>query len=150
MTPKSTALILKLASLGTALFGLGLALLPHFGAGVIALFLDLAFLPLDGSETAAAAETQLGLAISGGLMVGLGAMIWQVATHVLPNNPRQAQRLLIPALLAWYVPDSLGSYLSGASFNVVMNTGFLALFLVPLMRMQRPAHQMTEAAPAQA
>ena len=150
MSPRSTALILKLASLGTALFGLGLAFLPHFGAGVIALFLDLAFLPLDGTENADTAETQLGLAISGGLMVGLAAMVWQIATHVLPNTPRLAQRLLIPALLAWYVPDSFGSYLSGASFNVVMNTGFLALFLVPLMRMHFPTDQSSDPAAARA
>ncbi|WP_005666192.1 hypothetical protein [Tritonibacter mobilis] len=50
------------------------------------------------------------------------------------QNPTLARRILIPALLAWYLPDSLGSMLSGAGFNVVMNTVFLAMFMVPLLR----------------
>lgn len=152
MTPETTARLLKFAALGTALFGLALALASHFGGkAVVDLFLDLAFLPLDSGQGSGAPETLLALAISGGLMVGLGVLVWQVASLVLPQDPRLARRLLIPTLLAWYLPDSLGSYLSGALFNVVMNTGFLALFLIPLALMQedqvRAAHKGLPARP---
>jgi len=130
--------LLKLAALGTILFGLALVLAPHSGLAIAGLvFVDLAFLPLDGTPGLGGPVSHLMFAISGGLMVGLGVLVWQVTVLVFTDSPQLARRILLPALLAWYLPDCLGSLLSGAWFNVVMNSGFLALFLIPLL-MARP------------
>ncbi|MFY1711305.1 excinuclease ABC subunit A [Tritonibacter mobilis] len=135
MTPKRAAQLLRLTSAGTVLFGLMLMLAPHSPlkpAGLV--FVDLAFLPLDRTQDMDHEVAQLMMAISGGLLCGLGVLIWQITTRLFLQNPTLARRILIPALLAWYLPDSLGSMLSGAGFNVVMNTVFLAMFMVPLLR----------------
>ncbi|WOI34349.1 excinuclease ABC subunit A [Tritonibacter scottomollicae] len=126
--------VLRIAAIGTALFGLALMLAPHTQIKPAALaFVDIAFLPFDGAQDVDHEVTQLMLAISGGVLIGLAVAVWQVTTLIYPQDPALARRILLPTLLAWYVPDSLGSVLSGAPFNVVMNTGFLALFLIPLL-----------------
>ncbi|NIZ13529.1 excinuclease ABC subunit A [Phaeobacter sp. HF9A] len=128
--------LLQLSALGTIIFGLALMLSPHSGLALVGrLFLDLGYWPVDGQQSITADSTRLLLAIS-----GLGAVIWQVSTYVMPTDLPLARRLLLPALLGWYLPDSLGSILSGAAFNAVMNTGFLLMFLLPLM-MARPDPQ---------
>ncbi len=138
MSPKRAAQLLRLTSAGTVLFGLMLVLAPHSPlkpAGLV--FVDLAFLPLDRTQDMDHEVAQLMMAISGGLLCGLGVLIWQITTRLFLQNQTLARRILIPALLAWYLPDSLGSMLSGAGFNVVMNTVFLAMFMVSTAA-QRP------------
>lgn len=126
--------VLRIAAIGTAIFGLALMLAPHTQIEPAALaFVDIAFLPFDGAQDVDHEVTQLMLAISGGVLIGLAVAVWQVTTLIFQRDPALARRILLPTLLAWYVPDSLGSVLSGAPFNVVMNTGFLALFLIPLL-----------------
>jgi hypothetical protein len=139
MTVDFAARLLRVTAAGTALLGMMLVLAPHSPLRPAGLFFaDLAFLPLDQAQQINDEVAQLMMAISGGLLCGLGVLIWQIATHVLPSDPKRARQLLIPALLTWYLPDSLGSALSGASFNVVMNSAFLALLLAPLLLL-RPA-----------
>ncbi|KIC37377.1 hypothetical protein [Leisingera sp. ANG-M7] len=124
--------------LGTA-FGLAmvLALVTPLGA-VLSLFIDLAFLPVDGAQALSPGAASLMTAISGGLMCGFCVLIYLVTERIYSTDPALGRRLLLPALLAWYIPDSLGSLASGAWFNVAMNTAFLGLFLVPLV-LARPA-----------
>ncbi|MGR3759589.1 excinuclease ABC subunit A [Roseobacteraceae bacterium NS-SX3] len=138
--PHSTSVRwLKTAALLSAAFGLFLVLaLATPLAHVLNLFLDLAFLPLDGGEALTVGPASLMTAISGGLLCGFCVLIYLVAEHIYAADPALGRRLLIPALLAWYIPDSLGSLAAGAWFNVVMNTAFLALFLLPLL-LARPA-----------
>ncbi|MEW2914352.1 excinuclease ABC subunit A [Leisingera sp. JC11] len=143
MTHIASIRMLKTVSIFSAAFGLAmvLALATPLGTA-LGLFIDLAFLPVDGAQMLTPGAASLMTAISGGLMCGFCVLIYLVADHVCSKNPALGRRLLIPALLAWYIPDSLGSLAAGAWFNVVMNTAFLALFLVPLM-LARPATAQT-------
>ena len=88
------------------------------------------------------------LAISGGLCCGLGMTIAALAKRFGQSHPQAVVQILLTGALAWYLPDSLGSYLSGAWFNVAMNTGFLCLLLWPLALMHRAAKGSTQRAHA--
>ncbi|QAX29730.1 excinuclease ABC subunit A [Leisingera sp. NJS204] len=143
MTHSAAIRMLKTVTILAAAFGLAmiLALATPLGTA-LSLFIDLAFLPVDGAQALTPGAAALMTAISGGLMCGFCVLIYLVTEHIYSTNPALGRRLLIPALLAWYVPDSLGSLAAGAWFNVVMNTLFLLLFLVPLM-LARPAAAQT-------
>jgi len=140
MSPDHAARTLKTAAVLTLLFGFALILAPHVALlrPIGRLFVDLAFLTSDQAPDLGPPVAHLMFAISGGLMVGLAVLIWQVTALIHPRDPALARRLLIPTLLGWYVTDCFGSALSGAGFNLVMNSAFLALFLVPLL-LARPA-----------
>ena len=99
--------------------------------GVI--FVDLAVLPLDGAQSFAATETRLLMAIVGGLTAGIGAAIWMIARHLYAQNPVVGRKILLTFILIWFVVDSVGSVLSGAWFNAVLNTGLLVAMILPLL-----------------
>ena len=48
-----------------------------------------------------------------------------------------ARHILIRSLLTWFVIDSTCSMIAEAPINVPANAGFLALFMWPLLRMER-------------
>ena len=126
---------LRFAAGVTMVTGLALAL-----AAVPALNLpsrllaDLLIWPVDGVETLAASETRLGFAISGGVLVGWGLMIWQLAGDPLARAPEAVRAIIRTSMLAWFFVDSAGSVAAGAVLNVLANLVFLALFLLPMRR----------------
>ncbi|MGB8816753.1 MAG: hypothetical protein WCC66_02420 [Rhizobiaceae bacterium] len=137
--PVSTVVLwIKLASASMiialgALFALG-AYPPT--AAFADLFVDLLKWPLDGAQTVAAQEARIIAAIGGGITVGWGVMIWQIASRILPTDPALGRQLLTTSMLSWFVIDSTASWLAGVPLNVALNTALLALFLVPLWRME--------------
>lgn len=139
MTPTQTARWLKAAAGFCILIGLAMTLAPFtFLAPGLNFFVDLAHLPLDGAQGIDTQTEALLTAISGGLLCGLGAAVWLMAGHLYANDPTLARRMILITLMAWYIPDSFGSFAAGAWFNVVMNSGFLALFLVPILMARAP------------
>jgi len=110
---------------------LALAALPAT-AGVTALLADLIFWPYDGYPALDSSATRLLAAISGGVMVGWGVLLWQVATRILPVDAALGASLIRTSAIAWFAVDSIASVLAGAPLNVVLNVVFLAAFLVPL------------------
>lgn len=126
---------LRLAAGVTMLTGLALALaaLPALNMAV-RLLADLLIWPMNGAETLAASETRLALAIGGGVMLGWGLMIWQLAGEPLERAPHAVRAIIRTSILSWFVVDSAGSIAAGAALNVLPNLVFLGLFLVPLRR----------------
>lgn len=110
---------------------LALAALPTM-AGPTAFLADLIFWPYDGHPTLDAPAARLLAAISGGVMVGWGVLLWLVATRVLPADPVLGASLIRTSAITWFAVDSFASVLAGAPVNVVLNAVFLAAFLVPL------------------
>jgi hypothetical protein len=136
--PSSIQTALKLASTVVVGVGLVLALAAHPAtASITALLADGIFWPFDGHPTLDAPAPRLLAAISGGVMVGWGVMLWLVATRILPSDPALAATLVRTSLLAWFAVDSTASILAGAPLNVVLNAVFLAAFLVPLGMLAR-------------
>ena len=102
-------------------------------AGVNVLFVDLAVFPVDGAQNYSATETRLLAAIVGGLTAGIGTAIYLVAQHVYAKDPALGRKIILGFVSVWFVVDSIGSVISGAAFNVVLNTSLLLLMLLPLV-----------------
>lgn len=137
----SPVTMLKTVGHGCAAFGLLLALGAFTPlAPMINAFQDVAHLPIDASQRVVSETEYLLLAISGGMCCGLGVTIATLAHHFGHSHPQTLVRILLSGALAWYIPDSLGSYLYGAWFKVGMNSSFLAILLWPLARMYHGAH----------
>lgn len=124
---------LKAGSLITIGFGLliAAAAIPALNYPM-ALLGDLIFFPIDGAPTLAAPGERLLSAITGGVMTGWGAMMYLVATELLPKDPALGRRLILTSIVSWFVIDSSMSVAAGAPLNVVGNLGFLLVFVLPL------------------
>ena len=138
MTQQTTILWLRTGSGLMIFFGLliAIATIPATAAPVEFLA-DLIFFPLDGAQDIGAPETRLMSAISGGLLIGWGLMLWMLATRLYPAEPALAKQLILPSIIAWFIVDSTGSILSGALLNALLNVSFLLIFCVPLRRAGR-------------
>ena len=95
-------------------------------------FLDLAHQPLDRGQQVEGDAARLLNAILGGVLIGFGVMIWLVADRVYRQDEGLGRSLIVIPLISWFVFDGAGSVLAGAWFNLVLNTGFLIMFLAPL------------------
>ncbi len=96
-------------------------------------FLDFAFQPTDGGQPVETGAARLLAAILAGIAIGFGTLIWQIAAKVFRSDPALGTAILVPGILAWFVTDSLASILAGAWFNAVLNLGFLAVLLFPIL-----------------
>lgn len=112
-------------------FALALSALPALNLPM-RLLTDLIVWPLDQAQTLAGSDTRLALAIGGGVMVGWGLMIWQLAGAPLERAPDATRAIIRTAVIAWVVVDSLASVAAGAALNILPNLVYLALFLVPM------------------
>jgi hypothetical protein len=140
MTAQRTITWLKIASgivIGSGAL-IAVAAAPA-GTTLLRLFMDLAFWPLDGAQDVSGSEIRLISAVSGGMMVGWGLLLWQITTRLLPRDPELARSLIITSVATWFVIDSLASVVAGAPANALFNVGFLALFVLPLWRPARAA-----------
>ena len=144
----STTTWLKAAAAIVVGFGGLVALAAHPAtAGPTVLLADLIFWPIDGTATFAAAETRVMSAIGGGLMAGWGVLLWLLAARLYPREPALARTMILTSVGVWFVVDGIGSVAAGAPLNVVLNAGFLAMFVVPLWSPRKhPAVEETSGA----
>ena len=85
-----------------------------------------------GDDAVRTDYTHLFSAIQGGVMAGLGVMVWLVVDQFLGIDPAGVKKVIGITATVWFVLDSAGSVAAGAWLNVIFNLGFLALALVPL------------------
>ncbi len=95
-------------------------------------------------ETADFAFFAFGLA--GALTAALGELGWFVARYGIAQRQRWAWNGLLASLLVWYVLDGAISIYVGAAINLVFNTIFLAMLIVPLIALR--SHLSTTATQA--
>ncbi len=143
MTQDRAIYLLKLTSIGTVIFGL----IPLFALaasyhGIVGWFMDLTHLPLDGAQSFGGDSEKVLGAIGGGLLVGLGVLVWQITIHVYAKDPSTGASIINWGVWSWYLVDSTGSILAGAWFNAVLNTGFLLMFVLPIM-LAKPRQAVT-------
>lgn len=124
---------LKCASAIVIGFGFIIAAASHpaFGGPTI-FFADLLIWPFDGDPGQLDQVTRLLSAISGGIMVGWGALLWMTITQVMPRMPEVGRRMIMVSIITWFVVDSTGSVMSGVPLNVGGNLLFLIAFVIPL------------------
>lgn len=94
--------------------------------------LDLVFLPLDGAPSTGGEAARLLSAISGGVLVGWGLMIWLLATTLYASEPMICRKIILTSIISWFVVDSAMSIASGAVLNAFFNVGFLLVFVLPV------------------
>jgi hypothetical protein len=124
---------LETAALIIIVFGLATAAGAHPSlAEPLRLFIDFVIWPVDGAQNLATAETRLLAAICGGIVSGLGVMVWLAASRIYPRNPGVARVLILGGITTWFVIDSTGSVLAGAPLNAILNVAFLLMFWIPL------------------
>ena len=134
MSKSISAIWLQIACFITIVFGFFSALASFPPTQGIWLFLfDLLQWPLDGNPagfdpTAAALN-----AVLGGVMVGWGTLMLLLVRNLYHDQDKLVRRLVLVGILCWFVVDSVGSFLAGIPGNVVLNVGFLAMFLPPLL-----------------
>lgn len=102
-------------------------------AGILGFLVDMIKWPVDGAQSVASGEFRLLSAVSGGIMVGWGLLLWLVADQLYEREPQLARTMIFVSVGAWFVVDSVASVLAGASLNALLNVSFLVLFFVPLM-----------------
>ena len=135
MTISTRVLLLKVLAFAL-LIGPGLMMILGFKGPfmpAVNAFLDFAHQPYDGQTQVSGEAGFLLNAILGGILIGFGTMIWMVSEYVFRGNPGLGRKIILTALLAWFVTDSLGSVLAGAWFNAIINLVILVSFLVPLL-----------------
>jgi hypothetical protein len=126
----------QLACVITMVTGVICALASHPATEDVWLYLfDMLKWPLDGDPATFSADTRAVNAVLGGTMVGWGLLMYLLAHHItmIVGLPR----ILLMALVAWFVVDSTGSIMADLPGNVLLNSIFLGLFVPPLLVLQR-------------
>jgi hypothetical protein len=133
MSERVNIIWLKVACVITIGTGIICALASHPATDGAWLYLfDLLKWPLDGNPGAFDADTHAVNAVLGGTMVGWGLLMLLLSTKQLLTTVPGLSRMMLIALLAWFFVDSIGSFLAEIPGNVILNVGFLALFVPPL------------------
>jgi len=96
------------------------------------LFLNLAHWPFFEAPAVLDPTQRLMLAISGGLTVGIGVMMWVVGTEVMPKAPAEGRHVVLYSAISWFAVDSTFSIIAGSPTNAALNLIFLALMLCAL------------------
>ncbi len=128
---------LLVVSAGVAVFGLGLVLLPALTRQAFSLIVYASPSSLDAFGAEQVRYLSLVHAVLGGVMAGWGCLLFLVARELMQSNHPCAWRLMTGSLLAWFIPDTAYSLLSGYWQNGVLNGVFLLLFAIPLLALRR-------------
>src|SRR4028118_1521858 len=79
--------------------------------------LDLLSFPIDGAQRYNEPTTRFLSALTGGFLMGWGAMIWCSSCLVYDKAPEAVRKTVIIGLLSWFILDSAGSIASGNTSN---------------------------------
>ncbi len=96
------------------------------------LTLDILSWPVDGATTYTSPDTKFLSAITGGILMGWGIMIWGLSKWVYDIAPEPVRKTVLIGLLSWFSLDSAGSIASGNASNVVFNVFILLIAVGPL------------------
>jgi len=117
---------------GVLLFGLSLVLLP---APMQRLFNLLYFSSSRANLSfgpAAVSYIQFVCAVLGSVMIGWSAALLLVLFGAFRRGLREGWNLIAIALVAWFLPDTAFSLLSGFWQNAVLNLAIAVFFAIPL------------------
>lgn len=123
-------LVLTTASL--MLFGLLLVLLPRVAEQLFSLLVYASASRVQAFGPEAGAYIRLVTAVLGCVLFGWGVLFLSLALGPVRKGSRDAWSAFAVSLLAWFIPDTAYSLLSGFWQNAVLNLGFALLFAMPL------------------
>ncbi len=111
-------------------------------SGLLAFLIDFALWPIDGQQTLSALELRFILAVSGGIVIGWGILLWMISTRLYPQDPQLARVMILTSMGTWFVIDGIGSVMVGAPLNVLLNIPFLLIFLIPLWNIEQTLEEV--------
>lgn len=97
------------------------------------LILDLSDWPIDSLSVPLDRNTMWLSAIGAGLLGAVSIFLGGIVAPALKEGNQRIIRVTIMAMTFWYITDSAGSIAAGVSSNIVFNTLYLALVLIPLI-----------------
>ena len=131
--------VLQVGSVGVIGLGLMAAFAAHPAtAEPWRLLSDAVQWPVDGHPAGFSEPTRQVITVLGGVLVGWGATLLWLARGPLggPDGPSVARAALI-GLVAWFVVDSAGSWVSNLPGNIVLNVLSFAILAPPLWMLRR-------------
>ena len=103
--------------------------------------LDVSDWPIDGSSDDMGRSARFLSAIGAGLLTGFTFLLLLVVIPEIQRGNHSIIRGTAIAILAWYVVDSVGCLMLGIVSNIVLNTIYVALILIPLWLASRALRQ---------
>ena len=97
------------------------------------LILDSLDWPIDNLSTALDKNTMLLSAIGAGLLGSIAVFLGGIVAPAIKEGNKSITRTTVVAMLVWYIIDSTGSIASGVASNVVFNSVYLVLILIPIL-----------------
>jgi len=97
------------------------------------LILDSLDWPIDNLSTALDKNTMLLSAIGAGLLGSIAVFLGGIVAPAIKEGNKSITRTTVVAMLVWYIIDSTGSISSGVASNVVFNSVYLVLILIPII-----------------
>jgi hypothetical protein len=132
--------LLRTSCLATIAIGLVSAVASHPAAsGPWTLLMDALQWPLDGAQNVASKESRVLSAVLGGIACGWGLLLYLLASGPIASGDRDARSMFVGSVVTWFVIDSLASLAAGWPLNLLLNTAFAALLLLPFLLHRAPA-----------
>lgn len=97
------------------------------------LILDSLDWPIDSLSTPLDKNTMLLSAIGAGLLGAIAIFLGGIVAPAIKEGNKSITRTAVVAMIVWYVIDGVGSIASGVASNVVFNSVYLILILIPLL-----------------
>jgi len=101
------------------------------------LLLDISDWPLDGSHDELSRDARFLSAIGSGLLVAMALFLLLVILPEIKKGNFSILKGAAIAVVAWYVVDSVGCIFAGVISNVVFNTVYAVLILLPMYLIHR-------------
>lgn len=122
------------------LFGLTLVLMPTLTLHGFSLLFYGSTERIIAFGAEATAYIRLLHAVLGAVMFGWGVVLMYLALGPLRRGVKAAWYAFAITLLAWFIPDTAYSLVSGFWQNAVLNVSFALLFALPLLGLRAYCH----------
>ncbi len=140
MSLNTRANFLMVVSIIFGIYSLLWGLAPFAGFNIPARFiLDFSDWPIDNLSAPLDRNTMWLSAIAAGLLGAVSIFLGRIVVPALKEGNRPVIHATILAMMVWYILDSAGSMAAGVSSNVVFNSIYLALVLIPLVCINKNA-----------
>jgi hypothetical protein len=138
MTPRQLFLWRCLVLITASLMGFGvvLALMPSVAEQMFSLLVYASASHVQAFGPEAVAYIRLVTAVLGCVLFGWGVLFMYLALGPVRKGSKDAWSAFAVSLLAWFVPDTTYSLLSGFWQNALLNLGFAMLFAMPLLALR--------------
>ncbi|NOY83950.1 MAG: hypothetical protein GXO96_03835 [Nitrospirae bacterium] len=97
------------------------------------LILDAADWPIDNLSTELDRNTMFLSAIGAGLLRAISIFLGKIVVPAVKEGNKSIINATILAMSVWYTIDGIGSIAAGVSQNVIFNSIYLVLVLIPLV-----------------